>query len=464
MKNNKIKTIMAATLIAALGGTMSFAATVPSDVVGQPCEKAVQKLTEEGIITGDTDGLFHPQSNLTRAQVSIMLAKAISSDTANSSTTSFNGFSDLSGYGWAASSIELMTDNKIAKGYPDGTFKPGENVTVGELSTFVVRACGYNDTDLTGTWPANYINQAEKLGLYENLSGDVTAMKSEKATKEQAAIIINNGLDRIKEEAKKAQQDQEKEQIGEYTYGKIEFDSDMTAINGTKLASDVKIYTYGDESDYSKDMKLPKTSEMSVGNLYSYKNVSTVGFYKVANGKVTEMIIPEDCGFTGKVYGVINSIAQVSVSDENVSALNSLAAGHEVSWACKKGVSLEKTDLQSAIARGDLFEIATRDGRVKSVTSDISKMEGKYHKELGSDGSWKAISEKDSAKKLLKLNNDVYIEYKDSTMVYLLNDDGDEYEVSTVSAIKKGYSVRIYDVSDDDNDVADIIIAKKADK
>lgn len=462
MKNNKMKTIMAATLIAALGGTMSFAASVPSDVVGQPCEKAVQKLTEEGIITGDTDGLFHPESNLTRAQVSIMLAKAIAPDAANnSSATAAAGFSDLSGYGWAASSIELMSENNIAKGYPDGTFKPGENVTVGELSTFVVRACGYDDTDLTGTWPANYINQAEKLGLYENLSGDVTAMKSEKATKQQAAIIINNGLDRIKEEAKKAQEDKDKEQVGDYTYGKIAFDSDMTAINGTKLASNVKIYTYGEESDYSKDMKLPKVSEMNAGNLYSYKSVSTVGFYKVANGLVTEMIIPEDCGFTGKVYGVINSIAQVSVLDENVSALNSLAAGHEVSWACQKGVTLDAAVLKKAIEDGSLFEIATKDGRVKTVTSDINNMEGKYHKELGSNGIWLPITDKDSAKKLIQLDNNVYVEYKDSTMVYLLNDDGDEYEVSSMSSLKKGYSVRVYDVSDDDDDVADIIIAKK---
>ncbi len=463
MKNNKMKTIMAATLIAALGGTMSFAASLPSDVAGQPCEKAVQKLTEEGIITGDTDGLFHPESNLTRAQVSIMLAKAISPDTVNANTTTAaTGFSDLSGYGWAASSIELMSDNNIAKGYPDGTFKPGENVTVGELSTFVVRACGYDDTDVTGTWPANYINQAEKLGLYENLSGDVAAMKSEKATKEQAAIIINNGLDRIKEEAKKAQEDKDKEQVGDYTYGKVEFDSEMTAINGTKLASGVKIYTYGEESDYSKDMKLPKTSEMSVGNLYNYKSVSTVGFYKVANGQVTEMIIPEDCGFTGKIYGVINSIAQVSVLDENVSALNSLTAGHEVSWACEKGVTLANDALKNAIKAGDLFEIATKNGRVKSVTSTIESMTGKYHTELGSGGSWLQITDKDSAKKLIQLNDNMYVEYKDSTMVYLLNDDGDEYEVSSMSSIKKGYYVRVYDVSDDDDDVADIIIAKKA--
>lgn len=457
MKNDKIKTVLAVVLAISLGSSVAFASSVPSDVEGQPCEKAVQTLVEEGIVTGDTDGLFHPEANLTRAQVSVMIGKAINPDIADQNETA-SKFSDMNGYGWAGGAVGLMSDRSIAKGYPDGTFKPGADVTVAELITFTLRACGYDDDMLlSGIWPDNYINEAEKLGIYKDDSGK--DLQKVKATKEQAATVIYNALDKIKEEAKKAEAD---ENLADFVYGEIKFDAGTTSINGKALASDVKVYVYGKKNDYSEDMKLPEISKLSTETVYKYKNVSTVGFYKVVNGKVTAIILPENIGFTGKVYGVINDAQSVTVKDEGaVTELETLAAGKEISWQVKKGIESQvPSSIGNYIKQGKLTELKTSKGKVTSISTVINTGEEVFPMVLEGtgDGAGLAVTEKNSDRNLLKLSNEKYIAYRDTTVVYVLNEEQTEYTAGTMSSVKKGYYVRAYDITDDDNDEADIII------
>ncbi|MDO4482803.1 MAG: S-layer homology domain-containing protein [Bacillota bacterium] len=457
MKNNKIKTLLAVVLAISLGSSVAFAASVPADVKGQACEKAVQTLVEEGIVTGDTDGLFHPEANLTRAQVSVMIGKAIKPDVAEENEA-FKGFSDMSGYSWAGGAIGLMSDREIAKGYPDGTFKPGADVTVAELITFVMRACGYDDDMLqSGIWPDNYINEAKKLGIYKDDSGK--DLQKVKATKEQAATVIYNALDKIKEEAKKAEAD---ENMADFVYGDIKFDENTSYVNGKALASDAKIYVYGKKSDYSENMKLPEISKLSTENVYKYKNVSTVGFYKVVNGKVTAVILPENIGFTGKVYGVITDAQTVTIKDEGtVTELETLAAGKEINWLVKKETESQvPSSIEDYIKQGKLTELKTSKGKVTSISTVVNTGEEVFPMVLEGtgEGAGLAVAEKNIDRNLLKLSNEKYVAYRETTVVYVLNEEQTEYKTGTMSSVKKGYYVRAYDITDDDNDEADIII------
>ena len=111
---------------------LAFAATIPSDVTGNVYEGAITALMEKGIITGDTDGKFHPDSRLTRAQACIMVVKAMSPPAAEVMGTPTQAiksdFPDMSGYGWAEGYIGYAVKKGIVNGYPDGTFKPGDLV------------------------------------------------------------------------------------------------------------------------------------------------------------------------------------------------------------------------------------------------------------------------------------------------------------------------------------------------
>lgn len=167
--------------------SMAFAAT-PKDVVGAPSEEAVTVLTDLGVIVGYEDGTFRPENTVTRAEAAIIIIKALGLE--NSVGTQKSSYSDMSGYGWAEGYIAFATQLGILSGYPDGTFKPGQTVSYNEMARILVGALGYTADSLTGTWPANFVNQAAAVGIMDGIkSGGNTG-----ANRGDVAIMANNAL------------------------------------------------------------------------------------------------------------------------------------------------------------------------------------------------------------------------------------------------------------------------------
>ena len=175
---------------------MAFAATVPSDITGNIYETAIKALLDKGIITGDVDGKFNPDSSLTRAQACIMVVKAINPPEADVTGTETqpvkSGFVDMSGYGWAEGYIGYAVKIGIVNGYPGGTFKPGALVSIQEITTMVMRASGYTDAALGGPYPSNYMENGTDLGLFKDMTTDINSPMQ--VTKAMTAKIIFNGL------------------------------------------------------------------------------------------------------------------------------------------------------------------------------------------------------------------------------------------------------------------------------
>ena len=184
--------MLATVMVLALMSSNAFAA-VPEDVTGQSYEVAVSTLMEKGIITGDTDGSFHPDSELTRAQACTIIVKAMNPSANSAGTAKADVFKDMAGYGWAAGYISYAVKTGVTNGYPDGTFKPGNNVTLNELVTMVLRAADYSDEKLGGTWPDNYLTKADELKLFNSIPTPLPAY----ATKWMAAEITYSLLDEI---------------------------------------------------------------------------------------------------------------------------------------------------------------------------------------------------------------------------------------------------------------------------
>jgi len=189
MRKKQIRWVV--TLLVLLLATAPVYAALPSDVEGESYQEAVEVLMAEEIITGSTDGLFYPGSTLTRAQACVMTVKA----TGLTADPGYSGFSDMSGYGWAEPYIKAAVEYGIVTGYGDSTFRPGNPVSMNELVTFVLRASGYGDDALKGTWPSNYVEKGVSEGLYEGLPGELP----KEATKWMAAQMIYNGLSAIRE-------------------------------------------------------------------------------------------------------------------------------------------------------------------------------------------------------------------------------------------------------------------------
>ena len=160
------------------------------DIKGIEGEEAIIFLSEKGIITGSTDGLYHPDKTLTRAEACAIIIRAVNPKDLNlygNEAITVSLFDDLSGYSWASSYINYAVLHGITKGTGGKSFSPGRNVTSAELITFVLRAAGHSDDDFQGPWPENYLQQAVKLGiLTEEGLFDLPVY----ATKEFAAEVV----------------------------------------------------------------------------------------------------------------------------------------------------------------------------------------------------------------------------------------------------------------------------------
>lgn len=463
---NKVRKIIAITLILLLSATGVFAA-VPDDVKGQSYEAAVAALMDKGIITGDTDGSFNPDSTLTRAQACIIIVKSMnppSSEVVGTATQPApkSGFSDMSGYGWADGYIGYAVKHGVTKGYPDGTFKPGNKVTMNELITMVLRAAGHTDEVLGGTWPSNYTEKAAALELLNNLPSPLP----EYAAKWMAAQIDYNALDLIvkanpqeEEESPSQATPEGVPDTSEMTYVKGSFNSAMTTFNGKTLADDVEIYTYGQEKKFSSTMTFSKkAADYRMETVYKYKSVETPAFYQMENGEIVSMVIPKDVGFTGLAYVVINGTYSSSNAEgETVSGLKTLAAGREIKWLCEKGLSgiPEKSGSDSYLS-GIVYEIRLSDGTVIGISTSEESHRGDVFDEL-SGTDFAEIADFDD--QVVELSDGSKYEIKENATVYTMEeDDRSEYNVGKQSSIKEGNQIRIFDMSDDDEISGDIIV------
>ena len=179
----------------------AFAAVeIPGDIAGTGYEAAVSRLLEEGIVSGYKDGTFRPENSVTRAEVCAMIIKAGGQSAVADGAA--GAFSDLSGSAWAADFINAASDAGIVSGYKDGTFRPKNNITYNELSSMLVKAAGVSSKDITGGWPAGYIDKATELGAFENTVTYETAADGAKlATRGDVAIAIFNLKDEIAQAA-----------------------------------------------------------------------------------------------------------------------------------------------------------------------------------------------------------------------------------------------------------------------
>lgn len=131
-----------------------------------------------GIIKGYPDGNFKPEGNITRAELSALLARTKVTES-SIPTPIMKLFSDLPLSHWAAKYINLSAKLGVVKGYPDGTFRPQANITRAEGLAMIARfgevkegSYGQEFTDVARNyWAAPIIAGAYKAGMLQHFAG-----------------------------------------------------------------------------------------------------------------------------------------------------------------------------------------------------------------------------------------------------------------------------------------------------
>lgn len=456
MRKNGYKILSMVLILMLMATSLAFAA-LPSDVTGESYEAAVQKLMDRGVITGDTDGLFHPEASLTRAQACAIVVRAMNPPYAElfgTATQSVpdSGFTDMGGHGWALPYINYAVKNGITVGVGNNKFNPTGQVKSAELITFVLRAAGYNDATIGGTWPENYIQKSKDLDLGTGLGTEIP----EYINKWMTAQFTFNALDLID----KAQKDQPVTSgiiLTGSTYTTGTFDVSISTFDGKALDKNVAVYAYEAKKNYKKDMTLSsKKSDYRMQNFNNYKNVTTPAWYLMSGGKVVQIILPYDVGFTGQVYGLINSKnTALNGAGDAVAGLDTWTAMLELTWLCKKDLA------QPTLTPGDgqIYEMATTNGEVRNITTTGGIVKGKRFAEIGTAGTFVEVA--DASKGLVGLTGPSisYYQVADNASVYVVQSDN-TYKAGSLSSIRKGTTVRLYDISDDKEDNVSIVVVK----
>lgn len=96
----------------------------------------IMYLVDKGIVSGYTDQTFRYEAAVTRAQAAVMLGRAKGFD----GTPSDTKFSDVKKGNFGSGYINDAVEAGIILGYPDGTFRPNQTVTRGQMAIFIARA------------------------------------------------------------------------------------------------------------------------------------------------------------------------------------------------------------------------------------------------------------------------------------------------------------------------------------
>ncbi len=137
-------------------------------------DNAIEELVSLGIMSGYPDGSFKAEKTITRAEFAKIITLATgNADDVHTYQNSPSIFDDVAMSAWYHPYVRLAVENGYLKGYKDGTFQPGKEITYAEVLTVIIRALGYEDDELSGVWPESHVQQALLIGVTDHLDSGI---------------------------------------------------------------------------------------------------------------------------------------------------------------------------------------------------------------------------------------------------------------------------------------------------
>ncbi len=145
---------------------------IPADVRGHQSEKIIMELLEEKIMTPRSDGFFYPEQAVTRADLySLAIIKGLITNQATE-------IPDLKGHQFE-SRLDALSREGIVNLYPDGTYRPAEQVSRAEMASIIIRILQLDDAEktvnpkdlavpsdmATNHWALDAVKISERLGI-----------------------------------------------------------------------------------------------------------------------------------------------------------------------------------------------------------------------------------------------------------------------------------------------------------
>ncbi|MGI2296346.1 S-layer homology domain-containing protein [Paenibacillus sp. GXUN7292] len=108
------------------------------DITGHWAQPAINAALANNIINGLSTSRFGPDDSITREQMMVIIMRLHKIPEANQVRATFTDAANISS--WAQAAVAWAAEQGIAKGYPDGSFRPSGKATRAEAIAIIVRA------------------------------------------------------------------------------------------------------------------------------------------------------------------------------------------------------------------------------------------------------------------------------------------------------------------------------------
>ena len=158
------------------------------DVTSEDNQEAIEVLQAVGIMTGDENGNFNPDNNVTRNEMAVIMANLLNLD--YDYYRGVNPFTDVPS--WAAPYVAACAAEGVVAGIGDGLYGGDNNVTAAQAALMILKALGYfqYQDDFGSDWQVATVRQASQIGLFSGVNSNAEAA----LTRNQVAQLVLNGL------------------------------------------------------------------------------------------------------------------------------------------------------------------------------------------------------------------------------------------------------------------------------
>ncbi|KPD07723.1 hypothetical protein AM501_13880 [Aneurinibacillus migulanus] len=175
---------------------------VPSDVTGHWAQERISEAIRRGIVTGYPDGTFRPNEPVTRLQWISFLVRALHLQ-GEGARLNFTDKGEIPA--WGQSDVAVAVKNGLISGYPDGSFRPNQEITRAEMVSILARILklkpdkglqpSFSDSKAIPAWAQGDVAAVANEGLIQGRRNNVFAPNAS-TTRAEAIVLLLTMLDK----------------------------------------------------------------------------------------------------------------------------------------------------------------------------------------------------------------------------------------------------------------------------
>jgi hypothetical protein len=175
-----------------------------SDASGHWAQTAINDMGSRMVVSGNGQGLFNPNANITRAEFASIVVQGLGLKPAYE----LGKFSDIAANAWYSGAVSTAHAYGLIAGYPDGSFRPSEQITREQAMTIIAKAmkltglkdkltqqdlaaalAAYTDSSKVAGWAAAGVADCVQAEIIKGRSGATLAPKANLTRAEMAVIV-----------------------------------------------------------------------------------------------------------------------------------------------------------------------------------------------------------------------------------------------------------------------------------